>query len=273
MRQETKDVGFATGIGCMIGGFGAAYLAARFGYTLYFGIIGAIVGGLVAYFIVDAAHFVAGVRNAAKATIAWRPDPIYWKSWLIHFLGWISFNSSIALLLGFVVDTRSIAALLIADTYIVLGFSFMSAFMVANSRRGRDETMTEAQWAAFLKNRDATGWKMIKWGNPIGAIIGAFIVCGMVIRWAMKVARKAPAAIRILKAFAWKVFVNVHKTERTISFAMTVVFVLVGFAIGYATASPIAGAFVGALLGPCIGIAYCELVVVRYLKLVPGKRS
>lgn len=260
MRKESWSVIGACFLGALIGTFVALDIATRFQYGEYLWSFGAIFGGVISYIAVDFRHFCAGVAYSYRRTIAWRPEWLWWKTFAImasafsmaclYFFGFAS--------IGVAIDyssTNLVVKLMLASFGLgsITGLLFMAmAHPYAKTEMG----------AEHLRKSSEFGWKVILYGNPVGATLA---IC----RGLILVVPRAPSVVaqagRIISKFVVEVFIYVHSERRTLCF----VDATIGASIGYAFGSSI----IGALAGVVLGILNYEVVSVRWLKLVPVQKQ
>lgn len=270
MNRHFWSVLFACALGGLLGALFGIEVARRFAFGQHMWALSALGGGLVAYVAVDFRHFCDGVVSAWKKTIRWRPDALYWKTWLISFAGMLTVCSTLILMFALVEyltgGTNFSWLGLLFKAFVLL--SMLLAGPCALSSSSRKPEMSDEIWLARIQSCTDFGWSALKWCNPVGMVVGLVLLCVKLLSllpalW-QDITNTAVSILPPLKTFFWQAFVNVHSKLRTLCFMDATI----GATVGYFCGSPILGAVIGGLLG---AINY-ELVSIRWLKLVPAKR-
>jgi hypothetical protein len=247
--------------GGFVGAFVSLDLAARFAYGPMLWPFGTLLGGLIAWIIVDFRDFMSGVRRSYYKVIDWKPNRAYWKAYFLVFGGLCVLYTNVVLVLGVIVVCTvpsdgvlfGLAFAGIGEAMIVLLSAFFALTFIT-----RDSATSDAAYCNQLEQNNLFGWKLIVWTNPIGALHGAYLCC---VWAAVRTPYATAVCVRITKAFIFEVFIHVHSERRMICF----VDATLGAAAGYFLGSALVGAFVGVLLG----IANYEIVSKRWLKIAP----
>jgi hypothetical protein len=260
MQRQSWSIGLACAIGALMGSLFGIEASTYLASTLKWWCAGAgmLVGSLIAYVAIDFRQFCVGVGRSYRETLAWRPDPLAWKSawWTTYGFGTAMGTVCIYIVLAVAVfhPTAWLDALLTfgamwvgigAGTYLLLGLA--GSF--------RSDTLEDKE-KQLVKDRTATR-KVIYYMNPLSAMYWA--VWGLLQAASWIIFTAAPFIAVEGSRFLKLTFVYVHSTRRTICFVDAGLGALIGFTYG----SPIIGAIAGALLG----VLNYELVSVRLLKL------
>lgn len=276
MTRSWLSIAFACAFGALIGTLTALEISARFESGSYLWVIGALIGGIAAYVTIDFRHFCAGVVHSYHRTIAWRPDPLWWKALVAMAGGIVTIYCSAVGVYGAVIAYFSDAPMsvaigtlwaMLAASVFGVGLSWLMT-SVSSSSQVRNATDREQQ----LRNIVDIGWQFILNGNPIAAALAALRgLKWIAVRTPSAIARAVPATINGVRRmwhtvaqFVVGVFIYVHSQRRMICF----VDATIGAAIGYSFGSAIIGAIAGAILG----VINYEIVSVRLLRLVPSSR-
>ncbi|MBI2121425.1 MAG: hypothetical protein HYU05_01880 [Candidatus Wildermuthbacteria bacterium] len=276
MTHGWPSIALACAFGALIGTLTVLEISMRFEYGSYLWSIGALVGGIAAYVVIDFRHFCAGVAHPYRRTVAWRPYSLWWKALAAMSGGIAVAYCSIVGVSGAVLAYVSDAPMSVAigTLYMILGVSVLGALlgwlMTSESSNGANDA---ADRERRLRNTIEMGWNYILYGNPIGVALAVF--CGL--KWprgaysAPAIAHAVPVTINAMRhaghtvaQLVVGVFVYIHSQRRTICF----VDATIGATIGYFFGSAIIGAVAGALLG----VINYEIVSVWWLRLVPASR-
>ncbi len=283
MKRQSWSIAFACFLGAFVGTLVALNIAERFEYGRYFWGIGALLGGIVAYFAVDFRYFCAGVAHSYRKTIAWRPYRLWWRAFGVSFVAFLTMAST-ALTVMILLFAVSGSLVLLTTLVTIPGALWVGCFSLAFCllgisyfEVGRYNRTFEA-WEKSLHESIEENHSLIRKLNPIaGLIFVVLAVVGLgigVVRGICYAAISSPKAAvvvgSVLKAarkrllqFVAGVFFYVHSERRTLCF----VDATLGAAIGYSFGSAIIGAVAGAFLG----VLNYELISVRWLKLAPAK--
>ncbi len=268
MHKQTFSLGFACAVGAFVGAVSALEIATHFPYGWAFG---ALMGGVVAYLVVDFRQLLVGLIQAYRHTVVWKPDHLYWKSFCISFGGTMAFGSTISIAFGALMFSRDVTATfnafilfekLMISCLAVLGVGIAYFQCHADSWRSN-----HGKRRVLLRVQKQGYWEMVHL-NPLSFLL-------FVARFLLSFARgvpaalawcsaKLPAAYRQVCALVVRVFIYVHSARRTICF----VDATIGAAAGYYFGSAAIGAVVGAVLG----VVNYELVSIRWLKLMPMEK-
>ena len=275
MTRDWFSLALACALGAFIGTLTALEISVRFEYGSYLWIIGALVGGVVAYVAVDFRHFCAGVVCSYYRTIAWHPDSRWWKTFavlsggivMMYLLtvGVISF-----LIICFLDKLASPIIPQLCGGVFGMVFAMESIVGFGTMLELMDVNETDRDRERKLCDIDKVGWVMIFYFSPIGVTLLVFRgLKWVVMRVPLAITCAISAVISSIRyawhmfaQFAVEVFVYVHSQRRVICF----VDASIGAAIGYSFGSAIIGAIAGAFLG----VLNYEIVSVRLLKIVPS---
>src|SRR3989344_2663150 len=144
MRKESWSVLFAFGLGALIGSFAALDIASRFELGRYFAVLGALLGGLVAYVAVDFRQLLAGICRAWMEAATWEPDLRRWKAFFLGFSAAFVFLVTVLSPIGLLIFTADSyrAGLFFEGGVVVLSlFAALCFGRVVASKRC--ESMTE----------------------------------------------------------------------------------------------------------------------------------
>lgn len=280
MKRETWSIVFACALGALIGTFAALEIADRFQYGSYFWGIGALFGGMIAYVAVDFRHFCTGVVDVYHATIAWRPNRLYWRAWFAVWLGVWSMTATAftfigAMIIGGSFLDHSVKPATFDDVLSMAyygyalcwpGVSLTFGLLIAFGSVSRNyHIKTDAEYEDKLRRARDDGYGMVLNLNPFGIIFWMFyhfiwaVVCSP--RLIAKAATIVVAIAVVLAQFVAKAFVHIHSSRRTLCF----IDAALGAGIGYTFGS----ALIGTVAGVILGVINYELVTVRWLKLAP----
>ena len=262
----------------LIGTLCALDMSARFQYGFYFVGVSALFGGFVAYCAVDFEHFCAGVRRAYKEVVNWHLDRVYWKTYLVVWVG-ISTLFSTALFAvivsALVLGTHSGSESLIDEmvVYVLVGTSIGLIFCstvisFAMLAKGKSEREDRTLYLERLKMDYHFGKLMLK-TNLISVMYWACLGVGwVVIRVPYAIGTICHTVVRVVQIaglLVARAFVHVHSERRVLCLVDVTLFTFVAYFYGYA--------FVGAIIGGVVGVIHHELVSVRWLKLAKPVRS
>lgn len=285
MTQGWKSVAFACALGGLIGTLCAQEIAAHFQYGARFASFGTLIGGAVAYLIVDFWQLYAGVKLAWAQTINWKPHKLWWRAFGAVFAASFAITPTIVIAFGIL---PVIGALLFPSTEMAAvdtlvsvisggaAFSVLAA-IVTGITLGHLETARKGAameaWETRLYEVIERNWDLAKIANPIavGCFVARHLLRGLwfaIPRMPQAIAMLASwlvAAAKLLGAFLRAIFVAVHSERRLICLVDATLGALVGYHVfGIATA--------GAIAGMILGVINFEVVSVRWLKIVPATR-
>lgn len=260
--------------GAFIGALVALEISTRFEYGEYFWPVGALIGAMTAYLVVDIKQLRSGLKHSWQRTITWRPCGLFWKAMGANFLASFSLSLSSLLFLGLITS-----GMYMSEDYLRFFLAMVSwmAFSVGSinalifsfdlrKEQGEENTSYEMRLHREIGNFLYYAW----YGNPIAFAIYAVYLTIFTGRFIFShrqdiaefVGVTIPKVARTVIVFIVGVFLCIHSQKRVICF----VDAALGTAIGYATGSAIIGAIAGGLLG----IVNYELVSIRWLKLIPA---
>lgn len=263
MNRDLVSAVLACAFGAFIGAFLGLEAAQRFSLGQYLWPLTAIFGGITAYVAVDFGRFTAGIARAYRATIAWKPNRLFWKAVVWQLVAGLTIGTLVFLFFSLVFH-RTSGIILGAFMFFVFG-----PLAAANTDGGAPKNELENE----IKDSKSIVWNF----NPIAVLfwMGADIFLGLT-----KGVPLIPSVLRIVFAFFGRVvwgmikvlprfvstaFRYVHTQKRTLCFCDAALGAVVGYLAGSAT--------IGALAGAVLGFVNYELVSVRWLKLVPAKRD
>ncbi len=278
-NNDSFRIAGACAFGALIGSLVALEIAARFTYGSYLWIIGALIGGCVAYITIDFRHFCAGVSHSFRRTIAWRPDGLYWRAVGSVLVASAAFAPTmvcsyiILVLLGRIMpELLHMIVFLVLGTIAFVNFCFpvtLILFGIGELWRLRNESVVPT---SRLNRIIESNRKMTCDFNPVSA---AILAVRHILRALHDCVVCVPAAVAATCSFVKKVgkaiatfiaavFVYVHSTRRTICFVDATIGALIGYYFG--------SAIVGSVVGAILGVVNYEVVSVRWLRLVPATR-
>jgi hypothetical protein len=291
MNDKSRSIGIACAIGAFAGALAALKIAQWFAIGQYLWIIGACLGGIVDYLAYEPKHIWVAIKETwrEKAAVVSR-HPRYlrnmWRRfarnaplcfWLGAFIGFGFFWGLFILdaIAGFSGGFQTLLCLLIICAIILVFFFALLLLMsmvhnplVQKSRPNQYCIQTAREVNQVIR-------KAILLYNPLVALVwwlpqGLWWVAPKV--WRIAIAKKTyrPVVVGAWQAARWcwdfacAVFTLIHSDERLICLADS----MMGAAVGYLWSSPVVGAIIGAILG----VLNYEIVSVRWLKLVPGRK-
>ena len=247
-------IAIACAFGALLGSFVSLHLLPWLGAPTFLWPLGAVLGGVIAYFAYEPTQVRVGIARAYVKTVAWKPDVLYWKVfgggalWAILLVQNI-FGAILAMILltgnkpgalAFVRDLLIVDPITCLLSAPVLGYMAASAFK-------QDEQMWEE---IFFDGRAS----FLKYLLPLSPSF-----------WLYSAIRNIPHGVNALARFMWKfareVLIFIHSEARTTCFTGG----LAGAAVGYIFGNPLAGL----IAGPLVGLMSYELVGKRILKVVP----
>ncbi len=294
MKKESLSVVFACFLGSLIGGLSALEINQYFAYGKYLWGVGALLGGLTAYVVVDFHEFRACLAKSYqeskenfahkyKQIVGWEFDCEYWRTIASIEVGLFSLTSSCAIAailfdyfagfnqqngheaFGGLLYVCSFASFLSAAGCVTVMFTVPFAHKRFPDQK-REQSLMETRQVALV---------LIKYCNPISFFFcPLYIVFTSLYYFGVALWQGFPGFIRVvieLSPFVWTAcrqffvngFIYVHSERRTLCF----VDATIGASFGFGFGSAIVGAFVGAMLG----LVNYEFVSVRMLKLAPKK--
>ncbi|MEK7612879.1 MAG: hypothetical protein AAB449_01900 [Patescibacteria group bacterium] len=266
-------------------------ITARFEYGAYLWGIGAFLGGLVAYVIVDFRRLRTGVNRAYHQSILWRPNSQYWKAVGVGQLAALAICTSGGF--GFVVMSEVFssvapfadgeyllwikipAGIVAALSFIGLIFSgglavlcplLLSVGSIVANLRLND---TEENYAKHLQDSTAECWRIARELNPF-TLVGTVVktapkIFASIPSWIMRVIRKGWDGVISVGRFIGYTFVYVHSERRKICFVNATLGATIGYSFGSAS--------LGAIAGAILGVISYQVVAVWWLKLAPAQVS
>lgn len=273
MNKERVSLVVACFMGASTGALISLECARWFTYGEYFWILGALIGGCVAYVVVDFERVIQAVRIALKKSwsefIATNCD---WNSVKAILLFWLGALCLLATTSIYFVLTGVILRMIVGEPYdlerliggqpfllTIVGI-FVMDFRVSFSRN----VSTQKQ---IYERMNVNGVRMLKNYNPFSVIflllVGVICYLSMCTLSIIKIVRFMPGAIvsvvTFIARFFMRVFVLIHSQRRTICFVDATLGATVGFFLGSAIIGGIAGAF--------FGLLNYEIVTKRILKI------
>lgn len=252
LRKGTLSLGLSVAFGSLIGTVIALDISERFASGSWFWALGALLGGVIAWIVVDFDHFRSSVTRAYCEIADWEPDHLYWKA-----LGAILVGFSSVFLSGFAI--AAIGSHYDAKILLLFGYGMMYLMPICLISALFDVLVSDSENHSKFKEMIGVGTKMMMFGNPVVLPFTALYAVGLL---AYKTYLIAPDVIRAMWQIAVTSFLYAHTERRRICFVDAVI----GSTIGYFCGSAIIGAATGALLG----MVDYELVS-RWLKLVPAR--
>ena len=264
MRKETWSVGFACALGSFIGALCAIEIATRFTYGSWVWGIGALLGGVTAWVVVDFRHLCAGIARAWRATVNWRPDHVWWKAYVFLLAGYIAVFSNVLVMMAIAGVTRT-------SSYIAVTILCLFCSIVIAGAGLPNPPIWHKERTRQLEDVIDDGWRMMRNLNPIAVVYwilrSVFWMIWRIPSAAVFVLKSAGPAVKLCFAsgrqFSVTTFRYVHSERRKLCF----VDATIGAVVGYFLGSAVLGAAIGAMLG----MVNYELVSVRWLKLAPEK--
>lgn len=266
MKRESWSIIIACFFGAFVGGITALEIAARFEYGSYFWGIGALLGGIVAYFIVDFAQVRTGVLRAYNNVVNWQPNLLYWKAVIVNMTYMMSVTiyvvlffslpySMIGVISGERVEMVVMSILIVSAIMLIIVLILSLLISLDELSRGENEGR---EWRYRLKLLRSIRRNLghIETLNPVTATC---FLAALLWRSLPKL-HKIP---RLLWNFVLTFVRYIHSERRTLCF----IDAALGATVGYYFGSAVIGAVVGAILG----VINYELVSVRWLKLSPTK--
>ncbi len=249
MKRDSLSVLIACACGAGIG----SMLALQLGWLWP---LGALMGGVIAWIIVDFRALCTGVAQVYQRTIAWKPDMLYWRAvrWLViaHFSIALSGVSIISILEWVLQPVPSMVVVMYVTSFFAI-MHVLVTFALA---------IHLASYSAFCLQSEIERQRIVaRCANPVGLIYYAFYY---LYRGLVNVPRAVTATgrgLKVLGTFLWTAFVYVHSARRTLCFTDAAIGATVGYLCG--------NALWGALVGGVLGFLNYELVAVRWLKVAP----
>ncbi len=275
MTRGSLSIAFACALGGFIGTLAANDISTS-QYGQYLWPVGALLGGIVAYIIVDFRYLCAGVARSYRQTIAWQPDTLWWKAWVASSLGGTAVFAWIFIPIiweAYANDTPSYASswAFVSDCaaftlFLGIMCTIFGLFItIIVNKEGRREGMRQER----LRILFLVGRTLLFSVNPFGLVY--WTIWGTA--WTVRHARwlitsaigKSKAAAAIGALFVSRTFVYVHSERRTIC----LVDAAIGAGIGHLSLGNTA---IGAVAGALLGLINHEIVSVRWLGIVPASR-
>jgi hypothetical protein len=185
MRRKSSSIVGACALGALIGILVALDISARFQYGPYrWGVIGALLGGIVACVAVDFRHICARVARSYRKTIARTPDREWWRAWGFLACGIATLYTSICCIAGawtayFSNDTPAVGmqalGVVFAAWALAAGVGALQTLVIVSTAKNSEDR------AKRINNSVVIGWTTMKWTNPIGILIGAYVGVAWVI--------------------------------------------------------------------------------------------
>ena len=285
MRKETWSVVMACALGALIGGLSALDIAARFAWGRYLWVFGALLGGMVAWCVVDFKQLRAGIARSYRTsadTIAeryrgvkgWRLHKLYWKAVITSMVG-IEIISISLFMLGFlgkiILDKQYLGPFFGFFLFILTVLSVIAAIVVALIALFSFSILRGYGEGALLNSIEEDMFA-IKFMNPI--ILPFYLICAAVdllrygpdvVRFSASAAHFLGDAVREFGRFLVRTFIYVHSERRTICFVDATIGAVTGYFMGEA--------LLGAVIGAILGSVNYEIVSIRWLKLIPAVRQ
>lgn len=272
MRRESINIALACAVGALIGALVSIEIAERFAFGQYVWFVGALLGGGIAYCLVDFGEFCAGVRHAYFKTIDWRPHPMSFRAAFAMFCAYTMMTQNMFFIIFLAVPVYIAGKDFefwpwLAFSLLALGIGLLASVAIW---RGR-QNATNWAWLKHQRVMEKQGWKMFYWANVIGLSIWLIFLVGWLLWNAIIRIPRAYIAtyhgigwlIRQASLFLKHLFIQIHSQRRVLCF----VDASFGAAAGFYFGNAIIGMAVGALLG----LLNYELVSVRWLKLAPTR--
>ena len=262
----------AVGLGALFGGLLSIEIASRFvlgNFSWTFaGIFGALFGGCVSYIAVDFKQFCEGVCDAYKKTTSWRPNVLYWKTFLVFFTGFsFAVCSTLLAAFGFVffLDGFSVKEFVDLGKFSIFIGLFFGALITHIPLR-RTPRMEDRDHTHELLKQQNYGYWLLTRCNPVCVPFTALFYLGKAIVWIVIATPEITFWVvgvgRSLGSFLIVLIKDVHSQKRAVVFIDGAA----GAVIGYLLGSALLGALVGiVILYPC----HHHLIAIRVLKVVP----
>src|SRR3989344_5625943 len=261
MKRELMLGVAACVFGALIGTVVALKLAELFDLGKYFWVVGALIGGGIAYLAGEIQELRDGISHAWKKTIVWRPDPFYWKAVGAKTLGYMaSFSTFFVCFFGLLYLPNffgGVQALVVRDARTFCGSLLLGTILLAAGAALSSVSTVQKNWYedSQLKRRllglkNDGLWALVH-TNPLSAAFYALYFPLKGLWFALSHIPEGLAIVEVLLStmikktsrFRDEGFIAIHSERRTMRFMSA----SLGVAVGYFANSIMLGAVTAGL--------------------------